>query len=260
MAEFWWGKSPNSEIRKHLNFYPSCRSKCEPILLQHMLKGMDVDENPLELENTQDKEIKIIYEDKWLVVINKPHALLSVPGKRVKDSVYIRMQQLFPNATGPLVVHRLDRATSGLMVIAKNLEVYIDLQKQFTSRTISKKYIALLDGVVKQLKGTIDLPLRVDLDNRPQQLVCYEHGKPAVTKYEVIEVKERKTLIHFYPVTGRTHQLRVHSAHPLGLNCPIVGDDLYGNTSERLCLHAEWIEFKHPTTKSKIDFEVPLKF
>jgi len=260
MAEFWWGKSPGSEIRKHQNFYPSCRSKCEPILLQHMLSGLDIEDNPLEIENTQGKEIEIIYEDDWLAVINKPYGLLSVPGKRIKDSVHTRMKQLFPLATGPLVVHRLDRATSGLMIIAKDLETYIALQKQFTARTVKKRYIALLDGVVEHLKGKINLPLRVDLDNRPQQLVCYKHGKNAITEYEVIEIKEGKTLIYFYPITGRTHQLRVHSAHFLGLTRPIVGDDLYGKSSNRLCLHAEWIEFIHPVTKSEVGFEISLRF
>lgn len=261
MAEFWWGKSPNSAIRKHQFFYPSCRSKCEPILLKHMLNGMAIDENPLETELTEKKDIEIIFEDAWMLVINKPNNLLSVPGKRVKDSVYFRIKKRYPNATGPLVVHRLDRATSGLMIIAKNLDTYIALQKQFTARTVKKKYVALLDGVFTQPpKGNINLPLRVNLDHRPQQLVCYTHGKNAQTQYQISAVHNHKTHIIFIPITGRTHQLRVHSAHPLGLNTPIVGDDLYGKMADRLYLHAQWIQFEHPIHKKAIEFEVKADF
>lgn len=261
MAEFWWGKSPNSEIRKHQFFYPSCRSKCEPILLKHMLTGMNVDENPLEIETIEEKSIKIIFEDQWISIIHKPYNLLSVPGKRIKDSVYTRVSELYPKADGPLIVHRLDRATSGLMIIAKDLDTYINLQRQFTARTVKKKYVALLDGILKHTsRGIIDLPLRVDLDNRPQQLICYEYGKEAITKYEVKEIKEGKTIINFYPITGRTHQLRVHSSHSLGLNIAIVGDDLYGKKSDRLYLHAEWMQFEHPQSKNTLEFELEANF
>lgn len=260
MAEFWWGKSPSSEIRKHKNFYPSCRSKCEPILQSHMLKGLEVDDNPLEIETNTSKEITIIYEDPFIAVINKPSGLLSVPGKRIKNSVYTQLQKKYPEATGPLLVHRLDRATSGLLLMAKSLPVYVDLQKQFTNRSVKKRYIALLEGKVKSPKGVINLPLRVDLDNRPQQLVCFEHGKAAETNYEVLKVIDNRTLIHFFPVTGRTHQLRVHSAHFQGLNTPIVGDDLYGKTNQRLMLHANYIEFKHPETQKNVHFELACDF
>lgn len=261
MAEFWWGKSPNSAIRKHQFFYPSCRSKCEPILLKHMLDGLETDENPLEKELTENKGIEIIFEDQWLAVIHKPHNLLSVPGKRIKDSVYHHMLKRYPEATGPIMVHRLDRATSGLMIIAKNLEIYIALQKQFTQRTVKKSYVALLDGVLKCLKkGSINLPLRVDLDHRPQQLVCYTHGKNAQTQYQIDAIINAKTRITFNPITGRTHQLRVHSAHPLGLNTPIVGDDLYGKKADRLYLHAQWIQFEHPIHKKIVEFEVKAEF
>ncbi len=256
MAEFWWGKSPSSKIRKHKYFYPSCRSKCEPILMKHMLKGLKVAPNPLEIDKTDTKEIEIVYDDRWISVINKPHNLLSVPGKRIKDSVYTRIKKLYPKASGPLLVHRLDRATSGLLVIAKDLETYIDLQKQFTNRSVKKRYMAWLNGVVDTPKGVIDLPLRVDLDNRPQQLVCYEYGKKAITQYEVLEVNNQKTKVYFYPITGRTHQLRIHSSHPKGLNIPIVGDDLYGIPSDRLELYAEWIQFKHPKNKKTINFSI----
>ncbi len=260
MAEFWWGKSPNSEIRKHQNFYPSCRSKCEPILLKHMLKGLNVEDNPLEQEINLNKSIEIVYDDEWLAVINKPCGLLSVPGKRIKNSVYTQVQQMYPEATGPLMVHRLDRATSGLMIIAKDLQTYIALQKQFTARLVKKRYIALLDGIIASKKGEINLPLRVDLDNRPQQLVCYKHGKPSKTSYNVVKVENNTTLIHFFPITGRTHQLRVHSAHIKGLNTPILGDDLYGKPNRRLFLHAEYVSFKHPVTDRDIQFELENTF
>ncbi len=251
MAEFWWGQSPKSEVRKHQQFYPACRSKCEPIL-EHMLEGVIMDYNPF-LENpAEGKEIEIVFEDEYLAVINKPAEFLSVPGKNVKDSVYQRVKDLYPEATGPLIVHRLDMSTSGLLLIAKSEAIYKALQSQFIKRTVQKRYVALLDGIVTNDEGYIDLPLRVDLDNRPNQLVCYEYGKPAQTKYKVIERKEGKTRIHFFPISGRTHQLRVHASHRLGLHCPIIGDDLYGTKSNRLHLHAEEITFWHPILKENI--------
>ena len=249
MAEFWWGKAPNSEIRKHKHFYPACKSKCEPILMTHMLQGLDMEANPFEENPAEGKEIKIVYEDEVLLVINKPAEFLSVPGKKIQDSVYQRIKYMYPDATGPLIVHRLDMSTSGLLLIAKDEETYIKLQSQFIKRTIKKRYVALLDGILKEKEGFIDLPLRVDLDDRPRQLVCYEHGKQAQTKWEVIEVKNNQTRVYFYPISGRTHQLRVHASHELGLKTPIVGDDLYGSKSNRLHLHAEQLVFIHPKTK-----------
>jgi len=174
--------------------------------------------------------------------------------------LYGQLQSRYPEASGPLLVHRLDRATSGLLIVAKSLPIYINLQKQFTNRQVKKKYIALLDGVVTKPTGEINLPLRVDLNNRPQQLVCFEHGKIAKTTYKVVEVKNEQTLIHFFPVTGRTHQLRVHSAHILGLNTPIIGDDLYGKTSKRLYLHAAFLEFTHPKTQEIVQFKLDSDF
>ena len=246
MAEFWWGQSPKSEIRKHKQFYPACKSKCEPILLSHMLHGLDMEANPFQENPAEGKDIEIVFEDEVLAVINKPAEFLSVPGKIISDSVYQRVKELYPNATGPLIVHRLDMSTSGLMLIAKDEETYVKLQSQFIKRTIKKRYVALLDGVLEEKEGFIDLPLRVDLDDRPRQLVCYEHGKPALTKWEKIEVRNNQTLVYFYPITGRTHQLRVHASHELGLNTPIVGDDLYGSKANRLHLHAESLTFEHP--------------
>ncbi len=260
MAEFWWGQSPKSEIRKHKQFYPACKSKCEPILLSHMLNGLTMEANPFQENPADGKNIEIVFEDKILVVINKPAEFLSVPGKIISDSVYQRVKELYPNATGPLIVHRLDMSTSGLMLIAKNEETYVKLQSQFIKRTIKKRYVALLDGVLEDGEGFIDLPLRVDLDDRPRQLVCYEHGKQAQTKWEKIEVRNHKTLVYFYPITGRTHQLRVHASHELGLKTPIVGDDLYGTKANRLHLHAESLTFIHPISKEELTIVKEINF
>lgn len=245
MAEFWWGESPIGEIRKHGQFYPACRGKCEPILA-HMLQGIPLDENPMLSDESGMLDVEILFEDESMLVINKPASLLSVPGKSVMDSVYFRMRQRYPEATGPLIVHRLDMGTSGLMLVAKTAGVHKELQSQFIRHTIKKRYVALLEGNIPGDSGVIDLPLRVDLDNRPHQMVCYEHGKSARTEWQVVSHSEGTTRIHFHPITGRTHQLRVHAAHPLGLNAPILGDELYGTKGARLHLHAERIEFLHP--------------
>lgn len=259
MAEFWWGASPKSEIRKHKSFYPACRGKCEPILT-HMLEGLNVEKNPMLNNLSQNKNIEILFEDDSLLVINKPAELLSVPGKNVEDSVYSRIKNKYPEATGPLIVHRLDMSTSGLMVIAKSKEVHKNLQSQFSERKVKKRYVALLDGNLDKNEGLIDLPLRVDLDNRPHQLVCYEYGKRALTTWKVVERINDQTKVHFFPITGRTHQLRVHAAHQLGLNSPIVGDDLYGKRAERLCLHADFIKFVHPVSGKIVKFQLDAEF
>lgn len=247
MAEFWWGASPKSEVRQHKQFYPSCRSKCEPIL-GHMMQGLDVEDNPIQQQVVKDVHLDIVYEDDYLLVVNKPHEVLSVPGKYITASVLTKMRRYLPKAKGPLLVHRLDMSTSGLLLVAKNEKTHKNLQKQFMARTVKKRYVALLDGVLETASGEVELPLRVDLDNRPQQLVCYEHGKLAKTLFETIGIENGKTRVYFYPVTGRTHQLRVHAAHASGLNAPIVGDDLYGTKAERLHLHAESLQFTHPVT------------
>ena len=255
MAEFWWGASPGSEVRKHQYFYPSCRGKCEPIL-GHMLQGLEVDNNPM-LENpAADVDIEVIYEDDDIIVVNKSAEFLSVPGINVQDSVQTRILARNPEITGPVIIHRLDMSTSGILVIAKNKEAHQFIQDQFIRHTIQKRYTALLDGVITQLEGIIDLPLRVDLEDRPRQVVCYEYGKPARTQFKVVAIENNKTRVHYFPLTGRTHQLRVHSAHAKGLNTPIVGDDLYGKRADRLHLHAAYIKFVHPTTKAQITFEV----
>jgi len=259
MAEFWWGQSPKTVVRKHKHFYPACIGKCKPILT-HMLDGILMDENPMLQNPAEGKEIEIVYEDEHLLVVNKPAEFLSVPGRNIKDSVANRMKEKYPEATGPLVVHRLDMSTSGLMIIAKTQEIHKYLQYQFIKRLIKKRYVALLEGVVEGDEGIIDLPLFPDWDNRPRQLVSYENGKAARTKWKVISHNNQQTRIYFFPVTGRTHQLRVHAAHSLGLNMPIVGDDLYGTKKDRLYLHAEWIEFQHPITKEKMTVEAKTEF
>ncbi len=259
MAEFWWGKSPNTEVRKHQYFYPACQGKCKPILA-HMLSEIEMDTNPMLQNPAIGKELEIIFEDEDVIVVHKPAEFLSVPGIHIQDSVYTRIKQQYPTISGPIIVHRLDMSTSGLVVLAKNKKAHKDLQSQFINRTVSKKYVALLDGNLKENSGTISLPLRVDLDDRPRQLVCFEHGKKAETKWEVIERKDNKTRIHLFPITGRTHQLRVHTSHSLGLNIPIIGDDLYGKKANRLHLHAAFLEFTHPTTKEKMAFHKKAEF
>lgn len=259
LGEFWWGASPKSEVRVHKQVYPACRGKCEPIL-GHMLQGVETDENPMLRNPAENKELEIVFEDEYVVVVNKPAEFLSVPGKNIEDSVYTRMKEKYPQATGPLIVHRLDMSTSGILVLAKEKKVHLHLQKQFIKRNVQKRYVALLDGHVDGDSGIIDLPLRVDLDDRPRQLVCYEHGKRAVTKWEVVERRNNQTLIYFYPITGRTHQLRVHAAHSLGLNAPILGDDLYGRKDSRLHLHAQFLQFTHPVTKEAIKIKVDPEF
>ena len=305
MAEFWWGDSPKNEIRHHGYYYPSCKGKCEPIL-QHMLQGLEIDENPLLNPVHEEEELEIVFEDEWLLVVNKPAGMLSVPGKAEdRDSVYHRLKKKYPEATGPMIVHRLDMATSGLLLVAKTKEVHQDLQAQFANRSIKKRYMAVLDGAIikteKETKpiaekailiaketvstkktakaertgntGRIELPLCLNPLDRPRQMVSSEHGKEAITEYQIISESERitsesentfnesnridesersinesrkYTRIIFYPLTGRTHQLRVHAAHPEGLGCPILGDELYGKKADRLYLHAEYIEFRHP--------------
>lgn len=249
MAEFWWGDSPKTEIRHHGHYYPACKGKCEPIL-QHMLQGLQVEENPmLKRMQVPSQNLEIVYEGPWLSVINKPAGMLSVPGKEDAVSVYSLMREQYPEADGPLTVHRLDMATSGLMLIAKTKRVHQNLQAQFKNRLVRKRYVALLEGIVPKDKGTVDLPLCLNPLDRPRQMVHTEHGKPAITDYQVLErLDGKRTRIAFYPRTGRTHQLRIHAAHPLGLHCPIIGDELYGEKADRLYLHAEYLEFTHPIT------------
>lgn len=277
MAMFWWGESPKEEIRHHLQFYPACNGKCKPIL--HWMLPPSVFESPASAENGIDgqkgtlpkpvemlyEQVETLYEDRELTVIHKPAGLLSVPGKdAAQPSVYALMRRKYPEATGPLIVHRLDMATSGLMIIAKTEFAYHRLQKEFLNHRVQKKYIAIISGKEisgkkipeKEIpeKGTISLPLLPDYLNRPRQMVNHEQGKEAITEYEILERIDGSHLrIALYPKTGRTHQLRVHCAHQEGLNAPILGDPLYGNEkAARLHLHAEEITFEHPLTGKKI--------
>ncbi|MDA0129519.1 pseudouridine synthase [Vibrio sp. MarTm2] len=259
LAEFWWGVSPKSEIRKHKSYYPSCNSKCQPIL-GHMLEGMRVDDNPLEKSWAEDKELEIVYEDDAMVIVNKPSGLLSVPGKTITDSAYTRLQKRYPDAEGPFVIHRLDMATSGILVFALTRRANKNLQKQFISRSVQKRYIAQIEGEVQAQNGTINLPMRGDPVDRPRQLVCYEHGKPAETYWELIETSNGQSKLYMHPKTGRTHQLRVHCAHHLGLNMPIVGDALYGTKSDRLHLHAQRLELHHPYNHEPMTFSAKCEF
>jgi tRNA pseudouridine32 synthase/23S rRNA pseudouridine746 synthase len=258
MAEFWWGMSPDSEVRVHGNFYPACKSKCEPIL-GHMLQGLDVDPNPITAIHPA-KELDIIYEDDWIVAINKSPEYLSVPGKNPQPNCLEDLKKRYPEADGPLLVHRLDMSTSGIMLAAKTKLMHQRLQRQFVLRKVQKAYIAILDGNLNQKEGEIKLPLRVDLDDRPRQLVCFEHGSFAHTTYRVLSSENGQTRILLHPKTGRTHQLRVHAAHHSGLNCPIKGDDLYGKKADRLYLHAAQLGFFHPEHNTWIELSCEPSF
>ena len=252
MAMFWWGESPKEEIRHHLQFYPACNGKCKPIL-HWMLPASTFEPEAINL-SIYDK-VETLYEDREIAVIHKPEGLLSVPGKdAAQPSVYALMRRKYPEATGPLIVHRLDMATSGVLMIAKTEFAYHRLQKAFLNHQIQKKYVAIISGKDISEKGIISLPLQPDYLNRPRQIVNHEQGKEAITEYEILERIDGSHLrIALYPKTGRTHQLRVHCAHQEGLNAPILGDPLYGNEkAARLHLHAEEITFEHPLTGKKI--------
>ena len=314
MAEFWWGESPASEIRHHLHYYPACRSKCLPIL-PHMLKGLDVAPNPL-AQKRHTAEPRVLYADEYILVVDKPAGMLSVPGK-ADDSASVSVEEYFANNSKfktqnskfLKAAHRLDMDTSGLLVLARTEQAYVVLQRQFASRETVKRYEAVLCGVPKhttphstfrsdvpepitqnsKLKiqnsstqpdgcvEAISLPLIADINDRPRQRVDMEHGKPALTLYNIVEVRaadantavayttkkadKSLTLVHLYPKTGRTHQLRVHCAHPQGLACPILGDPLYGTErADRMYLHAAELTFRHPVTGEPMHFLSPSGF
>ena len=254
MAEFWWGESPKSLIRHHGQFYPACRGKCKPVLTW-MLQGLDVDPHT-DAADAVYPEPAIIYEDEAMAVLSKPAGMLSVPGKTDDDSVAAWAQRRWP---GAMLVHRLDMLTSGILLAAKTMEVYQQLQQQFTDRTVKKKYLAIVEGSPAKEHGIIDLPLASDPMNRPLQVVDLENGKRAITEYRVLQAGQHSQLA-LWPHTGRTHQLRMHCAHPEGLGCPIVGDELYGRKADRLYLQAQAISFVHPTTGKRMHFELPYPF
>ena len=259
MAEFWWGASPEAEIRKHGYYYPACKSKCEPIL-GHMLQGLDVEPNAHENSKHLKHEPELVYEDEWMAAVNKPAGMLSVPGKGDAPSVWSWARAHFPEATGPLLVHRLDMDTSGVLLIAKDPETHRQLQQLFETRHIKKRYIALLDGTVTDDEGIVRLPLCPNPDDRPRQMVSTAYGKAAVTRFEVLSRSHGQTRVAFYPFTGRTHQLRVHAAHPEGLDTPIVGDNLYGRRASRLFLHAETVTFRHFKIGRWVSITAPAPF
>ena len=263
MAEFWQGASPRGEVRHHGAFYPACNGKCKPILT-HMLEGLAVEPNPL----TQiiPAEPRILWEDSHIVVVDKPCGMLSVRGKSGVRSVEEWAKERYTEASGPMIVHRLDQSTSGILLLAKDKATHKAMQEQFVTRTVSKQYTALLDGVIEHESGRIDLCMKLDYDNRPRQMVAPD-GKRSITEYRVVAVEDGRTRVVFYPLTGRTHQLRLHSAHPEGLNTPIVGDDIYGHEQRadlsdghRLYLHASRLEFTHPHTQERIVVECKAEF
>ena len=258
MAEFWWGPSPKSEIRQHGQFYPACRGKCKPVLTW-MLQGLDVDPDPEEV-GLPHLQPEIVYDDEVLAVVNKPSGMLSVPGRTEHYCVATWAQQRWE---GAMMVHRLDMCTSGLLLVAKTTDAYHHLQRQFEAHTIKKKYLALVEGIPQKEHGIIDLPLFCDPINRPRQVVDYEHGKRAITEYRVISTQRDGSfvsLLALWPHTGRTHQLRMHCAHPDGLGCPILGDELYGHKSDRLYLQAQAITFIHPVTGKRLHIELKNEF
>ena len=253
MAEFWLGASPIDEIRHEGHYYPACNRKCRPIL-RHMLEGLDVEANPLLKGSQLLSQLHIIYNDGELAVVSKPAGMLSVPGKDDLPNVRDAIKTSISSAKGPLIVHRLDMDTSGLMLVALTEEKYHELQNLFLRRRIKKVYHALLEREMPVgEEGKISLPLRPDFDDRPRQMVDKVHGKPAETHYRVLGNKDGHALLELSPITGRTHQLRVHCAHPQGLNNPIVGDRLYGKPAERLMLHAYSITLEGKTFEDEED-------
>lgn len=278
MAEFWYGASPQGEVRHHGHFYPACRNKCLPILT-FMLRGLDVEAQPV---HSVQKPLEILYDDEYLIAVNKPEGMLTVPGKLDATS----LQQLVSSHIGSeaRVVHRLDMDTSGIVVFAKSPDVQRLLQRQFEQRSTHKRYVALVVGTPAENEGTISLPLRPDVDHRPQQMVDFTHGKPAITQFKMVERGEVISRLVLTPLTGRTHQLRVHCAHPLGLGTPILGDRLYNNSASitlpaaeqgdyaaassphcatepgRMYLHAEYLEITHPVTGKRLKLTAKCPF
>lgn len=266
LTEFWWGAPAPTGDRRAGVFYAACRGKCLPILT-HMLDGLPTDPPPLFGSAVFGAAEPItVYEDDELLVVNKPSGMLSVPGRSaaLQDCVVSRLRVRYPDATGPLVVHRLDLDTSGLLLVAKNITTASALQRLFSLREIDKQYVAWLDGTVAADHGEVSLPLRVDIDDRPRNIHDPLFGKPAITEWRVMQRDHGRTRVQFTPRTGRSHQLRVHAAHPLGLDAPIVGDRLYGRTapgdSERLLLHAERLAFVHPVSGARVVVEQPAPF
>ncbi len=208
--------------------------------------------------------LKVLHVDPEFVVVEKPAGLLSVPGRGPdkQDCVVRRIRELFPDCPQQPSVHRLDMDTSGLMVLARTVEAHRILSRQFAERRVHKKYLAVLVGVVGEEQGRIELAFRLDPDNRPHQIYDPVRGKSGVTRWRRVSVEDGKTRVEFIPLTGRTHQLRLHAAHSLGLGCPIVGDRLYGTRKpgERMLLHAAFLQFLHPRTEEVVEFSTDVPF
>lgn len=247
LAEFWWGAPPAGGGRVEGVFFPACREKCGP-LLPFMLAGLEVAPRR-RWATSAAHELRVVYEDARLVVVEKPEGLLSVRGTDpTGPTVHSLISARYPQATGPLIVHRLDLDTSGLMVLALDAEANRLLQAQFIQRSVEKRYVALVEGLVAGEEGEVSLPLRVDLEQRPRQLVDHVHGRPALTRWRRLGFEEGRTRLELIPHTGRTHQLRVHCAHEDGLGHAMVGDRLYGApATTRLHLHAATLAFDHPS-------------
>ncbi len=259
MGTFWWGPVPSHDARLPNTFYAFSKERHE-VLLRFLLEGLSFEPNRLAADSFKDWPLDIVYEDEDLVAVNKPAGMLSVPGKQPIANVYEKVLARYPQATGPMLLHRLDMATSGLLLFAKNKAAHLALQNDFAQGLVQKCYIALLENPLKAERGQVQLPLCLNPYERPRQMVDFTYGKYALTRYEVIGQTRGKTRVAFYPVTGRTHQLRLHAAHALGLNSPIVGDEFYGKPSDRLYLHAQSITFTHPKTHQTVTIEAPVPF
>ena len=257
MGEFWVGRSPRGEVREDGHFYPSCQHKCKPVL-EWMLQGLDVEQNPLMRDyEAVMKRLKIVHEDPDFVVVDKPSGLLSVPGKDGLPSLAELIRERNPEAEGPLIVHRLDMETSGLMVVALTTTAYHALQRQFVEHTVKKRYTARLERPLPVgEQGTIDLLICPNPYDRPRQMVNAEYGRHSITHYEVVDTEAGNAVVHLWPDTGRTHQLRLHMAAREGLGNPIVGDRLYGHAGKRLMLTADLLEFAHPATGERLSFRL----
>ncbi len=293
MAEFWWGESSGVDSsvngekiqgqkipgkKTSVKFYGACVERCQP-LMGFLLSGLQ-SRNDVETQSYQNHvslgerfvntspqdmvDLSIIYEDEWLIAVNKPPGLLSVPGRYLhnQDSVLSRLSNLLPTAENITAVHRLDMDTSGILLLAKDLETYRQISKQFQERQVYKIYEAILAGALTTEEGIIELPLWGNPENRPYQEVNQQYGKPSLTKFKLIRIENKRTWVEFIPLTGRTHQLRVHAANPQGLGIPILGDRLYGCNTEtkRLHLHARELHFNHPQLKQKIHLKIETPF
>ena len=259
-GEFWYGASPFGEVRRHGSFYPSCTGKCGP-LLSWMMNGLEVEPNPLLCDlHWSYPDPVILFEDGSIIVVDKPSGMLSVPGRTPRRS----LQEWLSNYCGCTIFscHRLDMDTSGVMVFARTMDAKVNLEGQFAARKVQKTYRARLvaGGPWNHAdRGTIALPLSLDYYDRPRQMVDTESGKPAVTKYEVLQkFPDGEIDVRFTPLTGRSHQIRVHAAHSQGLGRPIKGDKLYGAPdADKLYLVAETLEFTHPATQERMLISVP---